>query len=224
MPEQIVESTQQPALPGLDPAATPLIGVGLGLTGITLGVRPRFVALPLALTALTALLYRDPERATPDDPGMLFAPADGLILSLDEYYEHRYLHTDAIRIATILSPIDVPVNRSPVTGTVRYVEHVPGEYRSVQYNDSTERNARTYIGIESNWGPLLLVQIAGPFSRRITSRVQSGEYISAGDRISTARFGSRTDLLVQRDSIRLLVSPGQRLTAGTSRIAQVVPL
>jgi phosphatidylserine decarboxylase len=212
------------ALPGLDAEATPLLGVGLGLTGLTLGLRPRFAALPLALTALAALMYRDPERTTPEALNALFAPSDGLTLTIDEVYEHRYLHTDAIRITTVLSPFDVPVSRSPAAGTVRYCEHVPGAYRAIQHPDAAETNARTYIGIETEWGPLLVVQVAGPLARRLTTRVQPGDHVAAGERIGTARFGSRTDLLVQRDSIRPLVAAGHRLTAGVSCVARVVPL
>jgi phosphatidylserine decarboxylase len=198
--------------------------VGLGITGLTLGLRPRFAAVPLALTALTALLYRDPERATPQEKSVLFAPADGMVLHVDEQYEHRFLHTDAIRIATTLSPFDVPVNRSPISGIVRYIEHVSGEYRSIYSSEAAEVNTRTYIGIEASWGPVLVVQIAGPLARRMASRVELDDRLGAGERISTARFGSRTDVLVQRDSIKPLVRAGQRLTAGTSRIANVVPL
>ena len=62
---QTVTPPQKAGLPGLDAAATPLIGIGLGLTGIVLGVRPRLAAYPLVLTVLAALLYRDPKRRTP---------------------------------------------------------------------------------------------------------------------------------------------------------------
>lgn len=224
MPEQTIDNTGSRALPGLDPEATPLLGVGLGLTGIVLGVKPRFAPVPLALTALTALMYRNPTRNTPDEQSILFAPADGLVLNVDEYYEHRFLHTDAVRVATVVSPVDVPIARSPVSGVVRYVERVNGSYRSVQTTDAPERNTRTYIGIEAAWGLVLVLQIAGPLARRMVTHVEPGDQVQAGERIGTARFGSRTDLLVQRDSIKPLIAAGQRLAAGSSRVAQVVPL
>jgi phosphatidylserine decarboxylase len=101
---------------------------------------------------------------------------------------------------------------------------VPGEYRSIQHPEAAETNTRAYIGIETDWGPLLVVQVAGPLARRLITRVQPGDHVAAGERIGTARFGSRTDLLVQRDSIRPLVAAGQGLTAGVSPVARVVPL
>lgn len=223
MTEETITRGRAPQIPGFDAEVTPFLGLGLGLTGLALGLKPRLAPLPLAITALAALLYRDPNRTTPHEPASIFAPADGTIIAIDEIYEHRFLHTDSLRIATSLSPLDVPVNRSPVSGIVRYVEHIDGEYRPVADAEAAERNTRTYIGIEAPWGPVLVTQIAGPIARRIVNRVQLGMPIEAGERIGTVRFGARTDLIVQRDTIEALVGIGQRLTAGVSRIARVVP-
>src|SRR6185436_1409880 len=88
MPEQTISTPRKVRLPGLDAEATPLIGLGLGLTGLILGLRPRLAPVSLALTAAAALLYRDPERTTPDEAESLFAPADGVIASVEELYEH----------------------------------------------------------------------------------------------------------------------------------------
>lgn len=224
MSEQTTSILRQRHLPGLDPEATPLMGIGLGLTGLTLGLRPRLAPLPMALTALTAFLYRDPERTTLDDPTTIFAMADGTVLAINELYEHRYLHTDAICIATVLSPIDVSVHRSPAAGVVQYLEHVPGAYRSPRSTAAATANTRTYIGLETAWGPLLIVQIAGPLARRMHCRVQMGDRIEAGERIGAARFGSRIDLIAQRDSIKPLLHVGQHTTAGITRLADVFPL
>jgi phosphatidylserine decarboxylase len=224
MSEQTTDNIRVRVIPGLDEEALPLLSIGLGLTGLTLGLKPRFAPVPLALTALTALLYRDPERTTPEDTGTMFAAADGMVLHVGECYEHRYLHTDAIRIATVMSPLNVPVCRSPATGTVQYLEHVPGDYRSTRNVDAAEYNTRTYIGIKASWGPFLVLQVASPLARRIVSHVETGDQVQAGERISTARFGARTDLFVQRDTIRPLINEGHRLMAGVSRMAHVVPL
>lgn len=78
MTEQVVSNLPSPRIPGLDAEATPFLSVGLGLTGLALGLRPRLAPVPLALTALTALLYRDPERHTPDDTSVIFRLRMGL--------------------------------------------------------------------------------------------------------------------------------------------------
>lgn len=222
MQERAVTSTGTRTIPGFDPDVVPLVGLGLGLTGLTLGLRPRLAPVPLALTALAALLYRDPERTTPDEAGVVFAPSDGAILQIHERYEHRFLHTDALCISLLLSPFNVPVSRSPSAGVVRYIEHIHGEHLPVWHGESAERNTRTYIGVETAWGPLLMIQIAGPFSRHVRCSLQPGDVVEAGERVGTVRFGSRTDLLVQRDTLALSVRAGQRMTAGVSPMAHVV--
>lgn len=224
MPEETISKDYTSHILGLDAEVAPFLGLGLGLTGLALGLRPRLAPVPLALTALAAILYRDPKRTTPSAPNTLFAVSDGTITSIDEIYEHRFLHTDSLRVVTSLSPLDVPVNRSPVSGVVRYIEHITGEYRPVSDEEAAERNTRTYIGIETSWGPVLITQIAGLVARRIVCRVHVGDYVEAGERIGTVRFGARTDLIVQRDSIATLVHVGQRLTAGVSQVARIIPL
>jgi phosphatidylserine decarboxylase len=224
MPEQTISKERGSHIPGLDAEATPLLGLGLGLTGLALGLRPRLAPLPLALMALAAALYRDPSRNTPADAGALFAPADGAVIVVDEIYEHRFLHTDCLRIAVASSPLDVPVGRCPAAGVVRYLEQVSGEYRPVSDRAAPERNERLYIGVDTDWGPMLIVQIAGPLGRRIACKVQAGERLAAGARLATVRFGARTDLIVQRDSVRLLVAAGQHVAAGISRIGDIKTL
>jgi len=139
MPEPTIPSARTPKLPGLDSKVTPMLGVGLGLTGLLLGLRPRLAAWPLALTAVAAMLYRDPERVTPDAPEAIFAPADGVVIGVEDVYEHRFLHTDAVRVAIAASPFDVPVHRSPAAGRVGYIEHVHGEYGPIWDLSAAER-------------------------------------------------------------------------------------
>ncbi len=54
-----------------------MIGLGLGPTGLMLGLRPRLAPVSLALTAAAALLYRDPDRTTPTETASLFASPMG---------------------------------------------------------------------------------------------------------------------------------------------------
>ena len=221
MTEQTSSSTRKTRLPGLDAEATPVIGLGLGLTGLVLGLRPRLAGWPLALTAVAALLYRDPKRVTPNDPYTIFAPADGVVIGVDEMYEHRFLHTDAVRIAIAASPFDVPVQRSPVAGVVAYSEHVEGEYHSISDMAASDTNERQYIGIKTVWGPLLVVLIAGPVARRLDCRVEVGDQLVAGQRLSTIRFGARVDLLLPYDELDDFPEIGQHLRAGVSRIGHL---
>jgi phosphatidylserine decarboxylase len=225
MPQHTASTTRNKTrLPGFDSEATPVIGVGLGLTGLLLGLRPRLAAWPLALTAVAALLYRDPNRITPDEPETLFAPADGTVIGVEDLYEHRFLHTDAKRVAIAAAPFDVPVHRSPAAGTIAYLEHVAGEYRPIWDMRAVEHNERQYVGIQAEWGPLLLILIGGPLARRVGCRASLGERVEAGARLGTARFGARVDLLVPRDVVLGLPPAGERVRAGATRLGRVVPL
>lgn len=224
MPEQTLPNERAAHIPGLDPEATPILGLGLGLTGLALGLRPRLAAVPLALTAIAAALYRDPERVTPAEPGSLFAPADGAVIRVEEVYEHRFVHSDCLRLSVDIAPLAVPVVRAPAGGVVSLVEHVAGEYRPVDDRAAGDCNERVYIGLQSDWGPLLVALVAGPLGRRLICRVRPGDRLEPGARLGTARFGARADLYVQRDVARLITGPGMRLVAGVSRIATVVPL
>ncbi len=224
MTETTQTRTARHALPGFDPQVAPVRGIGMSITGVMLGMRPRLSPIPLALTAVAAFFYRDPRRTTPDIPDTLFAVADGTVLGIDEIYEHRFLHTDALRIATLTMPLNVPVNRSPTAGIVRYLEQVSGTYLPIWKPEAAESNPRTYIGIETSWGPLLIVHIPGPLTPRVQHRVQLDDSLAHGERISTARFGARTDLIVQRDSLRLLVDAGAKLRAGLTPLARIIPL
>lgn len=224
MPEQIAPKERLAHIPGLDPEATPLLGLGLGLTGLALGLRPRLAAVPLALTAIAAAIYRDPERTTPGEPGTIFAPADGTVLRVDEIYEHRFIHSDCLRLSIDIGPLAVPVVRAPAGGVVSLVERVPGEYRPVSDSEAGDYNERIYLGLQSDWGPLLVALVAGPIGRRLVCRARVGDRLEAGARLGTARFGARADLYVQRDVARLATGPGMRLIAGVSRIGAVVPL
>src|SRR6266511_3700706 len=224
MPQQTVSTTRKAKLLGFDPEAMPVLGVGLGLTGLMLGLRPRLAAWPLALTAVAALLYRDPDRVTPDESEVLYAPADGTVIGVEELYEHRFLHTDAVRIAIAASPFDVPVHRSPTAGTVAYLEHAFGEYRPIWDMRAADYNERQYIGIQTEWGPLLLQIIGGPLARRVASRVSRGEWVDAGTRLGTVRLGARVDLLVPYDVVHELPAIGSHVKAGVTRIGRIVPL
>lgn len=226
MPDESTSPEHRVRIPGLDPDATPMVSIGLGLTGLLLGLRPRLAAWPLALTAAAALLYRDPERSTPDAPGALFAPADGLVTDVEELYEHRFLHTDAVRLTIMVSPLHVPVQRCPATGTVSYLEYVLGEPRATwdMRSGDPEHGACQYIGISTDWGPVLLAISASALTRRIICRVGLGDYVEAGSRLSTVRFGARVDLLLPRDVVEGLPHTGEQVQAGITRIGSVVPL
>ncbi len=211
-------------LPGLDPAATPVLGIGLGITGLVLGLRPRFAAIPLAITAVAALLLRDPERQTQPVAGALFAAADGIITAIEDTYEHRFLHTDATRVTITSSLIDVAVQRSPASGRIRYLAEISAEQSLgwASQEQQIDHGTALLIGIHTGWAPLLLVIRTNPLIRQLSYRVELGDLVDAGERLTTARFGAQVDLLIPCDIAHGLPQIGEHVQAGITRMAQVV--
>ncbi|WP_298818771.1 phosphatidylserine decarboxylase [Chloroflexus sp.] len=221
MPEPTTNQ-RQPALPGFDAEATAVVGIGLGLTGLALGLRPRLAPATLALTALAAALFRNPRRIPPDEPRAVFAVADGHIQGVREVYEHRFVHSDCLRLTTVIGPLDVPICRAPVAGRVAYLEQISGDHRPLRDPQAPERNERLYIGIETIWGPVLLSIIAAPLGRWLRCETSQGATLTPGMRIASVRFGGQVDLYIQRDVIEPQVLPGDRMLAAQSRLGAVV--
>jgi phosphatidylserine decarboxylase len=170
----------------------------------------------LALTAVTAAFFRDPHRALPTDERCFFSAADGHVLRVDEVDEPRFIGGRALRIATFLSLADVHINRTPASGTVRYIEHVEGNFRAAWDNTADTANERNYVGLDTAHGPVLIVQIAGLVARRIVCRVGPTDAVQAGEQIGLIKFGSRTDVLVPAARARPLITAGRQVYAGTT--------
>ncbi|MDS1268865.1 phosphatidylserine decarboxylase [Lipingzhangella sp. LS1_29] len=169
----------------------------------------RLLALP-AVGASCALtwFFRDPVR-TPPPQGILSA-ADGTVQSVEDQGDGR------TRIAVFMSPLNVHVNRSPLPARVREQVHHPGGYRPAFDKDS-ERNERVVWTLETERGPVTLVQIAGALVRRIVPYVRPGASVSAGQRIGLIRFGSRVDVYLPV-GVEPAVQIGQRVRAGETRL------
>ena len=87
-------------------------------------------ALPLLLAVGFCLwFFRDPERTPPADDRAVISPADGRVVAVVAEQEDRFLHVPATRVSIFMSPLDVHVNRSPVSGMVRQVQHTEGKFR-----------------------------------------------------------------------------------------------
>lgn len=206
------------AIPGIAPEGLPLIAAGAAITGMTALVSRRAALVPLALTLGTAAFLRDPRRPAPTDTSKLWSAADGTITRVDEIDEQRFIGGPALRIVTFLSLFNVHINRAPVAGTVRYVEHLPGQFRAAWDAEAHEVNERNYIGLDTEHGPVLMLQIAGLVARRIVFNPKQGDDVVTGERIGLIKFGSRTDVIVPRGKAEALVVPGMRVRAGITPI------
>jgi phosphatidylserine decarboxylase len=192
----------------------PFIAVpGAIALGLTVFGR-RALALPFGAAALASVgFFRDPERVAPFLANAVLSPADGRVTTIEE------MHDDfvgaATRVAIFLSPLDVHVNRTPISGLVVDTAYTPGRFVAAYQPEAGEVNERCRIHLQGETARVTVVQVAGVVARRIICRVAAGDKLAAGDRIGMIRFGSRTDCYLPR-AATVCVSVGDRVKGGTT--------
>lgn len=180
------------------------------------------VILVLAAATLFVLnFFRNPSRTTPLEPFIVVAPADGKVVVIKDTTEDEYLHGDAVQVSIFMSPLDVHVNRFPISGTVEYYRYVEGEYQVAYADKASSHNERTHIGVAAAEGgyKLLFKQIAGAIARRIVADVQVGQTAVVGETFGMIQFGSRVDVLMPRGT-EVLVRLNDRTVSGETVIAR----
>jgi phosphatidylserine decarboxylase len=198
-----------------------LIIVGLFVSAIWL--KGLLIALAVVLGAFTLYFFRDPDRTLPngsDASGIVVSPADGKVVVIQDVMDTEYHHGPARQISIFLSPLNVHVNRFPISGTVDYYKYVKGKYVVAFHEKASELNERTHIGIANDRIRVLFKQIAGAVARRIVCNVQVGDPARVGDRFGMIKFGSRMDLLVPPEMI-VDVKLGDMVVAGETILCRL---
>src|SRR3972149_10396333 len=80
------------------------------------------IILPLLLLIFSFNFFRDPGRIPPKEDNAVVSPADGTVLFVKEVLENKYLKGKAYQVSIFMSPLNVHVNRIPVSGKVEYVK------------------------------------------------------------------------------------------------------
>ncbi len=181
-------------------------------------IKGSLTVVSLMVLIFTLFFFRDPERITPGGADLIIAPADGKVLSVRDVTDDEFLHGAAIQVSIFMSPLNVHVNRFPVTGSVKYFRHFPGAHVVAFDEKASVRNERTHIGIAHPQGQVLFKQIAGFIARRIVAEVREGDAAVAGARFGMIKFGSRVDVILPR-SVSVRVKPGDCTVAGETVLA-----
>jgi phosphatidylserine decarboxylase len=203
----------------------PVIGTAAGVLGLV-GVVGALAGHPLALlpavvgVAFCFYFFRDPERTPPGGDRLIVSPADGRVLAVVQEREDRVLHAPTTRISIFMSPLDVHVNRNPVSGTVEATNHTPGKFRAAFADKASLDNERNAVVVDAGGRRYLMIQIAGALARRIICDVRPGDRVRRGDRFGMIMFGSRVDFFLPAD-VKPVVKPGDRVHAGTTVVAEV---
>lgn len=177
-----------------------------------------FLVFGSFLFLFTLNFFRDPERKTPAVEGAVVSPADGKVLSISEVDEPEYLQGRAKQVCIFMSPLNVHVNRYPISGRIDYYRYIEGKYLVAFEDKASEVNERTLIGINDGSRKILFKQIAGFIARRIVCPIKLGEAAVVGERFGMIKFGSRVDVLLPLDS-EIKANEGDAVTAGETILA-----
>ena len=154
-----------------------------------------FIVFSVAFLVLIITFFRLPDRQIKPDESLIYSPADGKIVSIEEVFEDEFLKKECKKISIFMSVFNVHQNRIPVSGKVVYSKHHPGKYLVAWHPKSSVKNERHTVVIETNKGELILIrQIAGIVARRIICNVKEGDEVKQGDELGFIMFGSRVDV------------------------------
>ena len=138
--------------------------------------------------------FRMPSRIHTAGHDKIMCPADGKVVVIEETYEPEYFKDKRLQVSVFMSPLNVHVNRNPISGVVKYMKYHPGKYLVAWHPKSSTENERTTIVIGNDKQEILMRQIAGALARRICYYVKEGDAVAQNDEFGFIRFGSRVDL------------------------------
>jgi phosphatidylserine decarboxylase len=205
---------------GIDPEGWPLIGLcafsscTFALLGCSLAA-----CIFLGLTWFCAHFFRDPERVTPNAPGLAVSPADGKVVAIGPRTD-PLTGEDRTCISIFMNVFSVHVNRSPVAAEVEAIRYYPGKFLNASLDKASTGNERcAYLLRDADNGAWTMIQIAGLIARRIVCRTDEGDRLARGQRYGLIRFGSRVDLFIPADYTPAC-AVGDRVFAAQSVVAR----
>jgi phosphatidylserine decarboxylase len=203
----------------IDPAGWPFV-LGTLVPAVVLVVLGYpWWALPFAVLAgFFVFFFRDPERDVSAGGADVLSPADGRVVVAGEADTTAAPPGDWRQVSIFLSPMDVHVNRAPISGRVTRVEYRPGKFLPAYRPDAAADNERNEVWIDHDGQTVVCRQVVGILARRIVCRVSEGHEVTGGQRFGVMKFGSRIDLFVPPAST-LRVQVGDRVRSGVTVVA-----
>jgi phosphatidylserine decarboxylase len=172
----------------------------------------------LVLAAFFVFFFRDPDRRSPGGDAAVLAPADGRVIVAGPAVADATPPGTWQQVSIFLSPIDVHVNRIPISGRVTRVLHTPGRFLPAYRSEAAASNERCEIWIDHDGQAIVARQVVGILARRVVCRIEAGADVHAGDRFGIMKFGSRMDVFLP-PSAAIAVQVGQLVRGGETVIA-----
>lgn len=175
----------------------------------------------LLLFLIILQFFRNPTRTIEVmDDSIVYAPADGKVVVIEETVETEYFNEKRLQVSIFMSPLNVHVNRNPVSGVVNYFKYHPGKYLVAWHPKASTENERTTTVYCSNGVEILMRQIAGALAKRIVWYVDKGTEVVQGTDMGFIKFGSRVDLYLPLDA-KIEVNLQQKVQGNKTIIARL---
>ena len=185
------------------------------------GFLPWTVVLSMIMYGLVLQFFRNPVRTVHvADNNIVYAPADGRVCVIEEALENEYFQDKRLQVSIFMSPLNVHVNRNPVSGVVNYFRYHPGKYLVAWHPKSSTENERTTVVYDNGSAEILMRQIAGAVAKRIRWYVHEGDRVEQGRDMGFIKFGSRVDLYLPLDA-KIEVTMNQQVKGNQTIVARL---
>lgn len=180
----------------------PVLGwiVGIGIVG-----------LPIFILSF----FRIPNRTYTTSDDVIVAPCDGTVVVIEEVQPDEYFKHKRLQLSIFMSPLNVHVNRNPVSGEVLYSQYHKGKYLVAWHPKSSTDNERHSVVYRHRDKEILVKQIAGALAKRIVNYLKPGDQVKQGEEMGFIKFGSRVDLLLPLDT-KIDVQINQKVKGGVT--------
>lgn len=174
--------------------------------------------ITLALLIFMISFFRVPKRVLTHREDAIIAPADGKVVVIEEIQADEYFTDKRIQVSIFMSPLNVHLNRNPVSGDILYSQYHKGKYLVAWHPKSSTENERHSVVYRKSGKELLVKQIAGAMAKRIVNYLRAGQKVEQTAEMGFIKFGSRVDLLLPLDA-KVQVKIGDKVQGGVSVIA-----
>ncbi|WP_219222787.1 phosphatidylserine decarboxylase family protein [Pedobacter antarcticus] len=153
--------------------------------------------LSFALFITVLQFFRNPSRTFTSGNELVICPADGKVVVIEETTENEYFKDKRLQVSIFMSPVNVHINRNPISGIVKFFKYHPGKYLAAWNPKSSTENERTTVVVaHENGTEVLFRQIAGALARRIVWYVKEGDQVEQSKEFGFIKFGSRVDIFL----------------------------
>lgn len=179
-----------------------------------------WAVIPVVLALYFAYFFRDFHRSMPYDPNILYSPADGTVMGVEEIFDDEYLNEPARKLTIFLSVFNVHTNRAPLDGEIKYQRYTCGQFVPAYEKNASFENERHAVGVDNGRIRFLVIQVAGLLARRIVSWVSVGHELKQGETYGMIKFGSSTELIVPMN-VEITVKKGDKVVGGITVVGRV---